>query len=64
MHILRVVYNDGRSIAGLRKRMGSGDPPGLQNRRSASSMSMVRSTRTRFRHIFSVTCKLPHITAE
>src|SRR5215469_15494186 len=32
-----------------RKRMGSGDPPGLQNRRTASLMSSVRSTRTRFR---------------
>ncbi len=30
--------------------MGSGDPPGLQNRRVASPMSPVRSTRTRFRH--------------
>jgi hypothetical protein len=30
--------------------MGSGDPPGLQNRRTASLMSSVRSTRTRFRH--------------
>ena len=29
--------------------MGSGDPPGLQNRRAASLMSSVRSTRTRFR---------------
>ena len=29
--------------------MGSGDPPGLQNRRAASLMSPVRSTRTRFR---------------
>src|SRR5207302_1790357 len=32
------------------KRMGSGDPSGLQNRREASLMSPVRSTRTRFRH--------------
>jgi hypothetical protein len=42
--------------AGLRewKRMGSGDPPGLQNRRVASLMSPVRSTRTRFRQfVFS-----------
>src|SRR5438270_8020136 len=30
--------------------MGSGDPSGLQNRREASLMSPVRSTRTRFRH--------------
>jgi hypothetical protein len=29
--------------------MGSGDSPGLQNRRTASLMSSVRSTRTRFR---------------
>jgi|SRR5215813_9477449 len=32
-----------------RKRMGSGESPGLQNRRTASLMSSVRSTRTRFR---------------
>ena len=32
--------------------MGSGDPPGLQNRRAAPLVSPVRSTRTRFRHIF------------
>ncbi len=42
----------------MRKRRGSGDPPGLQNRRLASSMSMVRSTRTRFRHLLSATCML------
>jgi len=36
----------------LRKRRGSGDSPGLQNRRTASPMSLVRSTRTRFRHLF------------
>lgn len=35
--------------ATLRKRRGSGDSPGLQNRRLASLTSMVRSTRTRFR---------------
>jgi hypothetical protein len=29
--------------------MGSGDPPGLQNRRAAPLVSPVRSTRTRFR---------------
>ncbi len=29
--------------------MSSGELPGLQNRRAASSMSPVRSTRTRFR---------------
>ena len=29
--------------------MGSGDPPGLQNRRAAGILSPVRSTRTRFR---------------
>jgi hypothetical protein len=45
----------------MRKRRGSGDSPGLQNRRLASSMSMVRSTRTRFRQFFSVTCIPPHI---
>ncbi len=34
--------------------MGSGDPPGLQNRRAAGILSPVRSTRTRFRQfIFS-----------
>jgi len=32
-----------------RKRMSSGELPGLQNRRAASLMSPVRSTRTRFR---------------
>ena len=32
--------------------MGSGDSPGLQNRRLASPMSMVRSTRTRFRQFY------------
>jgi len=37
------------ATARVRKRRGSGDSPGLQNRRLASSMSMVRSTRTRFR---------------
>ena len=44
-----------RSIfrARMRKRRGSGDSPGLQNRRPASLMSVVRSTRTRFRHLFS-----------
>jgi len=36
-----------------RKRMGSGDSPGLQNRRTASLMSSVRSTRTRFRQFVS-----------
>lgn len=46
------LQND--KLVSLRKRMGSGDPPGLQNRRAASSMSSVRSTRTRFRH-FSTT---------
>ena len=30
--------------------MSSGELPGLQNRRAASLMSPVRSTRTRFRH--------------
>src|ERR1017187_1829422 len=47
--VFQVVYNGGSCNAGLRKRRGSGDSPGLQNRRLASSMSMVRSTRTRFR---------------
>jgi len=32
-----------------RKRMRSGDRPGLQNRRAASSMLPVCSTHTRFR---------------
>jgi hypothetical protein len=41
------------SIITTRKRMGSGDSPGLQNRRLASLTSMVRSTRTRFRHLHS-----------
>ncbi len=36
------------------KRMSSGELPGLQNRRTASLMSSVRSTRTRFRQfVFS-----------
>ena len=30
--------------------MGSGELPGLQNRRAAPLVSPVRSTRTRFRH--------------
>ena len=41
--------------------MSSGDGPGLQNRRMASLMSSVRSTRTRFRqcsHCFARTRKL------
>ena len=38
----------------VRKRMRSGDRPGLQNRRAASSMLPVCSTHTRFRH-FSTT---------
>jgi hypothetical protein len=37
--------------------MSSGELPGLQNRRAASLMSPVRSTRTRFRQ-FSITCRL------
>jgi len=40
----------------LRKRMRSGDRPGLQNRRAASSMLPVCSTHTRFRQ-FSTTCR-------
>src|SRR5215469_3050773 len=47
-----VVYNDESLVFALRKRRGSGDSPGLQNRRTASPMSLVRSTRTRFRHLF------------
>ena len=39
--------------------MRSGDRPGLQNRRAASTMSPVCSTHTRFRQ-FSTTCR-PHI---
>ena len=42
----RVIDNWGNTP---RKRMGSGDPPGLQNRRAAPLVSPVRSTRTRFR---------------
>jgi hypothetical protein len=34
----------------LRKRMGSGDPSGLQNRRELASLALVSSTLTRFRH--------------
>jgi hypothetical protein len=34
---------------GQRKRMRSGDRPGLQNRRAAGSLSPVGSTPTRFR---------------
>src|SRR6185437_16519428 len=33
-----------------RKRMGSGDPSGLQNRRELASLALVSSTLTRFRH--------------
>jgi hypothetical protein len=36
----------------MRKRMSSGDGPGLQNRRAASSMSPVGSTPTRFRQFW------------
>jgi hypothetical protein len=36
------------------KRMESGDFPGLQNRRAASSMSLVGSTPTRFRQALAV----------
>src|SRR5436309_9398858 len=32
-----------------RKRMGSGDPSGLQNRRELASLALVSSTLTRFR---------------
>lgn len=32
-----------------RKRMGSGDPSGLQNRRDLASLGLVSSTLTRFR---------------
>jgi hypothetical protein len=31
--------------------MGSGDPPGLQNRRAAGILSLVGSTPTRFRQL-------------
>src|SRR5579863_8044794 len=34
-----------------RKRMRSGDRPGLQNRRAAGFLSPVGSTPTRFRHV-------------
>src|SRR5207248_11088052 len=37
--------------------MGSGDSPGLQNRRAASLMSPVCSTHTRFRHDFPLSFK-------
>jgi hypothetical protein len=43
-----------RKTRQIRKRMSSGELPGLQNRRAASPMSPVRSTRTRFRQ-FSTT---------
>src|SRR5215471_9802626 len=33
-----------------RKRRGSGDPSGLQNRRELASLALVSSTLTRFRH--------------
>src|SRR5438477_8843974 len=47
--------------ASPRKRMGSGDPPGLQNRRAAPLVSPVRSTRTRFRHfVFERMRAAPH----
>src|SRR5438067_13052104 len=38
--------------------MGSGDPPGLQNRREAVFPSSVSSTLTRFRHLFPSTALL------
>ena len=54
--VQEVPYHGGHR--GTRKRMGSGDPPGLQNRRAAGILSPVRSTRTRFRHVdrARVTC--------
>src|SRR6266849_9729954 len=39
----------------FRKRMRSGDRPGLQNRRAAGFLSPVGSTPTRFRHFFNAT---------
>src|SRR5437868_12380492 len=45
--------------ASPRKRMGSGDPPGLQNRRAAPLVSPVRSTRTRFRQFSATYGALP-----
>ena len=37
------------SLVVMRKRRGSGDSPGLQNRRTAVNPSLVGSTPTRFR---------------
>jgi hypothetical protein len=38
-----------------RKRMGSGDPSGLQNRRELALLALVSSTLTRFRQL-PITC--------
>src|SRR6185312_2857 len=38
-----------------RKRMGSGDTSGLQNRRELASLALVSSTLTRFRQFFITT---------
>jgi hypothetical protein len=38
--------------------MGSGDPPGLQNRRAAGFLSPVGSTPTRFRQVFDALVSL------
>ena len=45
-------YGKGTDVSSkcLRKRMRSGDRPGLQNRRAAGILSPVCSTHTRFRH--------------
>src|SRR5205823_4773536 len=47
-----------------RKRMGSGDPSGLQNRRELASLTLVSSTLTRFRqsqneHFHTTLCAKP-----
>jgi len=42
--------------------MLSGDGPGLQNRRTASLMSSVRSTRTRFRQFSATYVAVPAVS--
>src|ERR1700704_2833124 len=47
-----VDFGDSCRLYKPRKRMGSGDPSGLQNRRELALLALVSSTLTRFRHHF------------
>src|SRR5271165_2262035 len=51
-------------VSPLRKRRGSGDSPGLQNRRLAPCGVNGAFDSHTLPPIFSATCKLPHITAD